>query len=64
MINIPKTIDITELNKENIKPLIDELVYSNYRYNRIINPQIKPERYKILLDNVEEMELRYTAERN
>jgi hypothetical protein len=43
--------------------LMDELTYSNYRYNRVLSPEITPERWeRVYGPSAKEMEARFQKE--
>jgi hypothetical protein len=43
----------------NFKPVIDELVYRSYCYNRVMFPEVAPERWAKIFPNVPDMEERF-----
>jgi len=54
---------MTVTHKVLITDLVNELVYSNYRYNREISPHITPERWeKVYGAPTKELEKRYQKE--
>jgi hypothetical protein len=55
------TLDYALNNYEN---LIDNLEYINYKYNRQLEPDLKPETYACTSSNWAEMEKRYQQELN
>jgi hypothetical protein len=46
----------------NIPAIIDELIYRNYRYNRLRSPDISPEKYRLVFANADAMEQRFQRE--
>ena len=42
-----------------MKPVIDELMFRSYAHNRIMFPEVEPERWAVIFSNVPEMEERF-----
>lgn len=42
--------------------LVDELIYSNYRHNRTISPEVTPQEWTSVFPRWEQLEARYQAE--
>lgn len=56
-------IDLSNgITKQDCNSIVDELTYRNYRWNRLQNPDITPEQWSTILNNVEVMELRFQSE--
>lgn len=49
---------------KNPQNLIDHLTYASYRHNRNISPGTTPEQWKVIFNNVDEMEKKYQQELN
>jgi hypothetical protein len=54
-----------ELNDavDNCLAVIGTLTYLNYCHNRRLSPDITPEQFKLVYENVEEMEILYQKEK-
>lgn len=46
----------------NYKEFINEATYLSYKYNRKRTPEIKPEEWRSVYSNIEQLERRYQAD--